>query len=100
MKMGIFVNTDKHAEDVTGLTKAAVAKGHEVMIFMMDSGVKLLSNTSVTGLCNESGVTVSYCDHSVGQIGVSKEGIPDKVVCGSQFDNANMNHEADKVIVL
>ena len=100
MTLGILVNTDRHVEDIIGLTKAAISKGHEVIIFMMDSGVKLLGNSSVTGLSSESGVSMGFCDHSAGKVGVSKDGIPDKVVCGSQFDNANMNHEADRVIVL
>ncbi len=100
MKLGILVNTDRHAEDVVGLTKAAITKGHEVIIFMMDAGVKLLGNPAITGLCDEAGVGMSFCDHSVEKIGVSKEGFSDKIVCGSQFDNANMNHEADRVIVL
>ena len=100
MKLGILVNTDRHAEDVVGITKAAVSKGHEVLIFIMDTGVKLLSNSSITDLCNEIGVHMSFCDHSAGKLGISKEGYPDKIVCGSQFDNANMNHDADRVIVL
>ncbi len=100
MKLGILVNTDQHAEDILGITKAALSKGHEVSIFMMDTGVKLIGNPSITGLCNESGVSMSFCDHSAGKVGVSKEGVPDKVVCGSQFDNANMSHQTDKVIVL
>ncbi len=100
MKLGIFVNSDKHPEDIVGFTRAARSKGHEVIIFIMDTGVNLLSNPSVTGLCNESGVRMSYCDHNAGKFGVSKEGIPEKLACGSQFDNATMNHEADRVIVL
>jgi len=100
MKLGILVNSDKHAEDVIGITKAASSKGHEVIIFMMDTGCNLLTNSSVTGLCNESGVSMNFCDHSVGKLGVSKENCPDKIGRGSQFDNATMNHEADKVIVL
>ncbi len=100
MKLGILVNTDRHAEDVVGLTKAAVSKGHEVIIFMMDTGVKLLGVPSVTDLCSLSKVHMSFCDHSTGRLEVSKEGISDKIVCGSQFDNASMNHEADRVIVL
>ena len=100
MKLGILVNTDKHTQDIIGLTNAAVFRGHEVIIFMMDDGVKLLSNPSVTGLCGKQGVKMGFCDHSAGKAGVSKEGIPSQVVCGSQFDNANMNHNADRVIVL
>ncbi len=100
MKLGILVNTDKHTQHIIGLTKTAVSKGHEVIIFIMDEGVKLLSNPSVTGLCKIQGVRIGFCDHSTGRAGVSKEGIPSEVVCGSQFDNATMNQNADKVIVL
>jgi hypothetical protein len=42
MKLGIFVNTDRHLEHVVGLVKAALSKGHEVTMFNMDDGTKLL----------------------------------------------------------
>ncbi|GBE05404.1 MAG TPA: hypothetical protein ENG95_03850 [Nitrospirae bacterium] len=100
MKLGILVNSDRHADDIVGITKAAVSKGHEVSLFMMDTGVNLLGNASVTGLCKEKGASMSFCDHSAGKLEVSKDGIPSEVVCGSQFDNATMNAEVDKVIVL
>jgi predicted peroxiredoxin len=100
MKLGILINTDRHADDVVGLTKAALSKGHEVIIFMMDGGNRLLGNTAVTGLSNESGVSMAFCDHSAQKLGISKEGIPGKINCGSQFDNANMNSRADRIIVL
>ena len=100
MKLGILVNTDRHADDIVGITKAATSKGHEVIIFMMDTGVNLLGNASVKDLSGLPGVHMSFCDHSAEKIGVSKEGIPDKITCGSQFDNATMNHEVDRLIVL
>lgn len=100
MKLGILVNTDRHAGDVVGITKAALAKGHEVIIFMMDGGNRLLGNKDVMGLCNLDGVSMSFCDHSAQKLGISKEGFSSKIGCGSQFDNANMNSMADRVIVL
>jgi predicted peroxiredoxin len=100
LKLGILVNTDRHAEDVIGLTRAAVSKGHETNIFMMDEGVKLLNNPSITDLCNSPGVQMSYCDYSTTRIDVSKDECPERIVCGSQYDNITMQHESDKVIVL
>jgi predicted peroxiredoxin len=100
MKLGILVNTDKHPGDVVGITKAALAKGHGVTIFLMDGGNFLLSNADVSGLCNEEGISMSFCDHSAQKLGIDKEGIPDKISAGSQFDNANMIAEVDRVIVL
>lgn len=100
MKLGILVNTDRHTEDLVGLAKAALSKGHEVIVFFMDAGVKLLNNPTVTKLCENSGVNMSFCDYTTEKNGISKEGICDKIVCGSQYDNASMNHVADRVILL
>ena len=100
MNLGILINTDRHADDIVGITKAALSKGHEVTMFMMDDGNKLLGNPAVTGLSEEAGVSMSYCDHSAQKLGISKDGIPEKIGCGSQFDNANMNSQADRVIVI
>jgi predicted peroxiredoxin len=100
MKLGILVTTDKHVDDVLGLAKAAVSKGHEVIVFNMDVGTKLLGNESFRELCKTSGVSMSFCDHSAGREQISKEGIPEEIVCGSQFNNANMMHDADRVINL
>lgn len=100
MKLGIFVNTDRHLADVVGLTKAAVAKGHEVIMFTMDDGTKLLHTPEFAELCKTKGVTMGFCDHSAKHMGVTSEGLSKEIVCGSQYNNAVMNHEADRLIVL
>lgn len=100
MKLGILINTDRHADALIGITKAALSKGHEVIVFFMDTGVKLLADQDVTDLCKNSGISMSFCDYTTQKNGISKEGICDKIICGSQYDNATMNHAADRVIVL
>ncbi len=100
MKLGMLVNTNKHLEDVIGLTKSALAKGHEVIIFTMDEGTKLLENPSYADLCKMQGVTMSFCDHAAKKLGAKTEGVPSEIVCGSQYNNAAMDHESDRVIVL
>ena len=100
MKLGIFVNTDRHLADVVGLIKAAVSKGHEVILFNMDDGTKLLGTPEFKELCRTKGVSMSFCDHSAKHIGISTEGLPQEIVCGSQYNNAVMMHDADRVIVL
>jgi predicted peroxiredoxin len=100
MKLGIFVNTDKNLDAVQGITKAALAKGHTVNLFNMDTGTKLVGSPEFAVLCKTPGVSISFCDHSAKHVGVTTEGLPKEVVCGSQYNNAVMLHEADKVIVL
>jgi predicted peroxiredoxin len=100
MKLGILVNTDKHSEDVIGITKAALSEGHDVAIFVMDEGTKLLEEPSFVKLCELEGLKMSYCNYNAEGLGVSKKQIPDKLICGSQYENSIMVHESDKVIVL
>ncbi len=100
MKLGILVNTDKNLGHILGITKAAVEKGHEVIIFNMDEGVGLLSEPAFRALCGAKGVSMSFCDHSTHVFNVSKEGIPGEIICGSQYNNAVMNQDADRVVVL
>jgi len=100
MKLGIIVTTDKHLDHIMGITRSALSKGHEVNIFHMDKGVKLLEDTSFTALCNEGGLSICYCDYSTKTVGISTEGVPGEITCGSQFDNATLTHNSDKVIIL
>jgi len=100
VKLGILVTTDMHLGAVVGLTEAALAKGHEVTIFSMDKGSNLLAERSYSGLSQRDGVRMSYCEHNAKSTGIATEGLPAEIVSGSQYDNAVMNHGADKVIVL
>ena len=100
MKLGILINTDQHLAEITGLTRAASEKGHEVVIFAMDDGTRLLEETDYVALAELAKVTISYCDHSAIELAVRKEGLPEAIERSSQYNNAAMIHNADKVIVL
>lgn len=100
MKLGILITTDRHLNDVIGITKAALSAGHEVMLFAMDEGVKFLQDGAYRELSRFDGVTSSYCDYSTMVLYVSKEGVPEEVVCGSQYHNVTMMRDADRVIKL
>lgn len=100
MKLGMLINTAKHADDIVGICRAALAKDHQVIIFAMDEGTRLLGNDAFVSLAELDGVSLSLCDHSAKMIGVNTEGLPPKIVCASQLNNAMMNHNADRVIVL
>lgn len=98
--MGILVNTNENLPEIIGLTRAALSKGHEVSIFTMDEGTRLLREASFTDLCKLDNVNMSFCDHSAKRINVITDGLSEKIVGGSQLNNAIMSHNSDKVIVL
>jgi predicted peroxiredoxin len=96
----MLINTARHADDIVGICRAALARDHQVIIFAMDEGTRLLGNEAFASLAELDGVSLSLCDHSAKMLGVKTEGLPPKIVCASQLNNALMNHNADRVIVL
>lgn len=100
MKLGILVNTDRHLEHIVGVAKAATANAHEVIIFAMDEGTRLLENDLFVGLSTVEGVSMSVCDHSAKMYGINTADLPQDITVGSQFNNAMMAHAADRLIVL
>jgi len=100
MILGILVTTSRHLDDVIGITKAAVLKGHEVYIFVMDEAVQLLSHGSMRELAFVQGVSLSFCEVSARRRGANFESFPKEIVSGSQVDNARMFKRADRVVSL
>jgi len=100
MKLGILLITESRLQDVIGVTRAALSKGHEVSIFTMDEGVRLFGNSDFEGLCGLDGVRMSFCDHNAKKFNAAVANLTPEILCGSQYDNAEMLHDADRVIVL
>lgn len=65
--LGILVNSERHFDFVFALTEAAVLKGKQVSIHIMDSGLGLLFASSFPRLCPMARITVS--DTSIPEIG-------------------------------
>ncbi|MCL4492874.1 MAG: hypothetical protein M1510_13425 [Nitrospirae bacterium] len=100
MVLGILVNTDRHPGELIGIARAAVSRGHEVVIFAMDSGTKLLAGPVFAELCGLKGITAGFCDYNAKALKISTEGLPRELARGSQYDNAVMVSRADRIIVL
>ena len=100
MKLGILVNSDRNLEAITGMTRAALAKGHEVLLFAMDDGTRLLADPGYVALCRLSGVDMSFCQESATRKCVSFDALPEAIAAGSQLQNAMMLQKADRIIVL
>ncbi|TAN48801.1 MAG: hypothetical protein EPN19_15430 [Betaproteobacteria bacterium] len=99
-QLGILVNTAKHLQHVSGLTRAALAAGGRVAIFIMDEGTRLLADRALASLAELEGVSVSVCEHSAQCFGVTPQGVSARIRFGSQLNNASMVGAADRVVVL
>jgi hypothetical protein len=96
--LGIVATNASTEDHVVGLAYAAVARGWQCRCFLTDTGVRLLHSTPLLELARTRKLRVDVCKHSWELYGDGTA--PDGVGMGGQFQNAELAHECDKVIVL
>lgn len=97
-KLGILVGTDKFADYVIQLTKAAYAKGKDIEIFLTGAGVLLTQAPDFQQLAGKA--KLSVCDASFRAAGLSGD-IPGvkETDFTNQARNAEMISSCDKYLV-
>ncbi|MCZ7560632.1 MAG: hypothetical protein M5U30_11670 [Burkholderiaceae bacterium] len=103
MRLGIVITDEAFAAHASGLLDAAFARGWQVQCFLTDTGVNLLADAGFLGRARAHPDTVTVCEHSVelhaaGRFG--REGLAGPVVFGGQYQNAQLAHVCDQVLVL
>lgn len=100
MTLGLLVTRDTFKDAVIGLVKSASSKGHEVIVFFTDDGVRLATSPDIASLVSLPGVSMSLCDHSAKHRDLPEDKIAEGITVGSQYQNAVMNQDADKVLLI
>ncbi len=100
MKLGIFISTNRNLHHLTGIVGEAVARGHEVKVFVMDAGSKLLETDEFRRLCGLEGVESAFCDLNAKAAGVDTDKASQYASRGSQYNNALMMNDVDRVLSL
>jgi sulfur relay (sulfurtransferase) complex TusBCD TusD component (DsrE family) len=98
MHLGIVVTTDAGEPHAIGLAQAALQKGWACRCFLTDRGVLLLNSPRFLALARAGQLRVDVCEHSWEQYGATEP--PAGVAMGSQYQNAELAHQCDRVIVL
>ena len=95
--LGIMITKYANLDHITGVTKAARKAGHPVQIFMTDEGVKFTRDPRFLELLKVEGVEISVCDHSCEKLRVHDK--TEGVSYGSQYNNAGMLHDSERIVV-
>ena len=95
--LGIMITKYENLQHIVGTVKAARAAGHPVMIFMTDEGVKFTRDAAFLELLKVGGVEISVCEHICEKIGLHDK--TEGIVYGSQYNNAGMLHDSERVLV-
>ncbi len=98
MNLGLLLITNGYKEDVIGIIKAGLNKGHKLSVFMMDEGVFYCQDEDIVTLNQSDNINMSLCDRSCHLRGITADMIPDGITEGSQLQNAMMHNNADRII--
>lgn len=102
MQLGVVVINDRYAEHAMGLLKAAQQRGWDTRCFLTDRGVFLLKDAAFNALLGEKKTHVSLCEHSIDRYtdqGLSLDMVNPQIVIGGQYQNAELVHNCDQVLV-
>ena len=95
--LGIMVTKYENLEHITGVVKSAQAAGHPIMLFLTDEGVRFTRDPKFLELLKVNGIEIAVCEHSCDQIGIHEK--TEGITYGSQYDNAGMMHDSERILV-
>lgn len=102
MRLGIVVTDSAYLPIATGLIGAARARDWPTECFLTDTGVMLLADPDFMRLAGEVPGSVSVCEHSVEHYApdaIDLAAIGDRIVVGGQYQDAELVHRCDKILV-
>jgi len=95
--LGVMITKYENLEHIAGVVKAARAAGKSVMVFMTDEGVRFTRDQKFLELMKVGGVDISCCDHSCERVGIREK--TEGISYGSQYNNAGMLHDSNRLLV-
>jgi hypothetical protein len=96
-QLGILITKHENLVHVSGIIRAAQRAGHPVRVFLNDEGVRFALDPGFLELLPLDGVAVAVCDHFRERLGIEQKS--EGITYGSQYDNAVMLHECERVLV-
>ena len=97
MRFGVTITSEEFGDYATGLLAAASDRGWECRCFLTDRGTRVLRQAPFQQLVESGRVSASVCELSWDRFGDGEP--PSWVVMGGQYQNAELVHQCDKVVV-
>ena len=99
IRLGIVVTHGAAQPHAVGLAQAAARRGWPCRCFLTDGGVRLLASAPLLELARAGAIRLDVCEHSWQLHGGGGE-IPAGANRGGQYQNAELAHQCDRVVVL
>jgi hypothetical protein len=100
MDLGVVITDRSCIADASRLMQAAAARGWKLRCFLTDSGVHALGDRTVHELIAGGKTWLALCELSVERYGVEiPEALAAHVVVGGQYQDAELAHLSERVVV-
>ena len=101
MRLGIVVTDEKHGDQALGLAQAAAMRGWFVRCFLTDTGVRLVDRPQFQACMQQEGVEMTLCEHSLAHYrsDLNPSDLSARVTIGGQYQDAELAHKSDRVLV-
>ncbi len=93
--MGVLITDSRYGTIVVPILKAAIRRGDEVNVFLMDNGCFISEDPEFVKTVSGK-LKVNVCDLNRGQRNIE---LPDEIRAGSQYDNISMVRWCDRLLV-
>ena len=97
MLLGLVAASDAEEDHLVGLAAAAAKRGWQIRCFLTDAGVRIAHSRALQEMAGAGAIQVTVCEHSWDHFGGGD--IAPGVTMGSQYQNAELAHLCDRVIV-
>jgi hypothetical protein len=98
LQLGIVATHAAAGPELVGLASAAARRGWGCRCFLTDRGVLLLRSPEVIELARSGAMRLDACHLSWERF--AEGAIPEGAHAGSQYNNAELAHACDRVVVL
>lgn len=98
LRLGLVATREAAERPLVGLAQAAARRGWPCRCFLTDSGVRLLRSAELLELARTGTIRLDVCEHSWEHFGDGP--MPDGAHGGTQYQNAELAHLCDRVVVL
>jgi hypothetical protein len=97
LRLGIVATHQGAGAELAGLAAAAARRGWSCRCFLTDTGVLLLRAPGVLEAARAGTMRLDVCELSWERFGEGP--MPEGARAGGQYNNAELSHECDRVVV-
>jgi sulfur relay (sulfurtransferase) complex TusBCD TusD component (DsrE family) len=101
MKLGVVITDIRQSQLALETMQEALQRAWDVRCFLTEDGVNMVKNDAFIEMAGNAQTHFSMCEHSAERYcnDIDLDALGDVVIVGGQYQNAELVHNCDRVLV-